>query len=275
MKNSVNQLFWIFILIFVVVKGKIWKDGYFNDSGTWIPCLDICQTCTDLISWESCPDSRFLNTTSNLCELWIDGEYFNPTSQTWLPWNGSCNGRCAYQSFCFDWPSGEFYDLEKMGWVSNCGIGSIQIVDEQLWSKPLWRSFNYYVDPSSTQILELGTKAFPFKNIGLPFVEILNYHSHSNNTISVFIKENTEHNMLHNSNYVINISHVIVESYSDLDQVIPDYANIVMKNSGVIKLSAKTIFNIIKHTTLRLDNIVKSSELSIQEENNSKNILEF
>ena len=91
----------------------------------------------------------------------------------------------------------------------------------------------------------------------------------------MLIKENTEHNMLHNSNYVINISHVIVESYSDLDFVIPDYANIIMKNSGVIKLSAKTVFNIIKHTSLRLDNIVNSGEITIQEENNSKNILEF
>ena len=268
-----TKIYWIFILIsFLIVEGKTWKDGFFDDPGIWVPCLDICQTCTNITSWESCPDSLFLNTTSNLCEQCVDGKYFNPTSQSWLSCDGSCHGRCVYQSFCFDWPDGKFFDLEKMGWVSNWGTDSIQILDEQLWSKPLWRGFNYYVDPSSTEILELGTKAFPFKNIGLPFVEILNYHSHSNSTISVFIKENTEHNMLYNSNYVINITQVTVESYSDLEFVTPDYANIIMKNSGVIKLSTKTIFNIIKHTTLRFDNITNSGEISIQEENNSKNI---
>ena len=212
----------------------------------------------------------FLNATSSLWELCADGEYFNLPFQTWMACNGSCYGRWAYQSFCFDCPVGEFYDLEMMAWVPSWRVGSISISDEQLWSKPVWRSFNYYVDPSSTEILELGTKAFPFKNIGLPFVEILNYHSHSTNTITVFIKENTEHNMLYNSNYVINITQVTIESYSDSDLVTPYYANIIMKNSGVVKLSAKTIFNILKHTTLRLVNSVRPSEISTQEENNGK-----
>ena len=254
----------------VVVQGLICGDGYFDNSGIWSPCLDSWLTWVDIISWSSCPDSMFLNTTSNLWELCVDGEYFNPTSQVCELCNGSCNGRWAYQSFCFDWPVGEFYDLEKMGWVPSWGVGSISISDEQLWSKPVWRSFNYYVDPSSTQIIELGTKAFPFKNIGLPFVEILNYHSHSPNTITVFIKENTEHNMLYHSNYVINITQVTVESYSDSNLVIPYSASIIMKNSGVVMLSAKTVFNIIKHTTLRLDSIVKTTQILAQEDNNSK-----
>ena len=269
-KNLVIEILINALLIFSVAEWKICKDGFFNDLGTWVPWLDFCQTCTNSTSWNSWPDNLFLNTTSKLWEFWTNGEYFSTIFLSWLPCKGSCNGRCAYQSFCFDWPVGEFYDLEKMGWVPSWGVGSISISDEQLWSKPVWRSFNYYVDPSSTQIIELGTKAFPFKNIGLPFVEILNYHSHSPNTITVFIKENTEHNMLYHSNYVINITQVTVESYSDSNLVIPYSASIIMKNSGVVMLSAKTVFNIIKHTTLRLDSIVKTTQILAQEDNNSK-----
>ena len=270
MSNGLKGILCIFMIEIVFVQGLICENGYFDDLGICTPCLDSWLTWVDNVTWKSCLDSMFLNATSNLWELCVDGEYFNPTSQTWLPWSGSCNGRWAYQSFCFDCSVGEFYDLEKMGWVRSWGVGSISISDEQLWSKPVWRSFNYYVDPSSTQIIELGTRAFPFKNIGLPFVEILNYHSHSTNNITVFIKENTKHNMLYNSNYVINITQVTVESYSDSNLLTPYYAKIIMKNSGVVMQSAKTVFNIIKHTTLRLDSIVKTSEILAEENNNSK-----
>jgi len=128
---------------------------------------------------------------------------------------------------------------------------------------------NYYIDPSSTQIIELGTKAYPFKNIGLAFVEILNYHSHSENTVSVFLKEGLTHNVLVSSNYVINMTEVIVESYSDSITQTPGYAYVSMRNSGIVMLTSKTVFNIIKHNTLRLDSIVKTSEIEEYEDTNS------
>jgi hypothetical protein len=41
------------------------------------------------------------------------------------------------------------------------------------------RSHEYYVNSESEEVIELGTKEFPFKSASLPFIEIFNYFSHS------------------------------------------------------------------------------------------------
>lgn len=157
-----------------------------------------------------------------------------------------------------------------MACTSDCGSDAISITDEQLWDKPICRDFNYYVDPSSSEIIELGTKAYPYKSIGLPFVEILNYHSHSDRTIHVYLKENEDHQMLSETTYIINITQVTVESYSETDSSTSIYANLIMRNSGVTFFNSRTVFNILKHSTLRLSSIVRTSEISVAEDSNSK-----
>ena len=157
-----------------------------------------------------------------------------------------------------------------MACVTDCGASAISIDDTQLWSKPICRSFNYYVDPDGANIIELGTKTYPFKNIGLPFVEVLNYHSHTDRTITVYVKENTENFMLYKSNYIIDITQVTVESYAESSFDTPAYAIIYMKNSGVTLLNPKTVFNILSNTDLRLDSVVQTSEIDEAENTNSK-----
>ena len=44
-----------------------------------------------------------------------------------------------------------------------------------------WRSFDYYVDVTSHQTIELGSREYPFKDLESVFVEIINYHSNTYN----------------------------------------------------------------------------------------------
>ena len=139
-----------------------------------------------------------------------------------------------------------------------------------MWNKPVCRHFNYYVNPESTKIIELGTKAHPFKNIALPFVEILNYFSHSDRNLTVFVKEKTNNLLMWRSNYIINITMVTVESYAESEEDIPNYANLIIKNADVTKLTSKTVFNILKNIDLRLSSILKTDQILAEETNNSK-----
>ena len=41
------------------------------------------------------------------------------------------------------------------------------------------KSFDYYVDITSDQTIELGSKAYPFKDLHSVFIELVNYHAHS------------------------------------------------------------------------------------------------
>ena len=144
-----------------------------------------------------------------------------------------------------------------------------------MWNKPICRHFNYYVDPESTEIIELGTKAYPFKNIALPFVEILNYFSHSDKNITVFVKEYTNNMLLWESSYIVNITMVTVETYTESKNVIPSYATLTIKESGVTKLTQKTVFNILKNTDLRLSSILKIDEILTEEASNGKESQDF
>jgi hypothetical protein len=121
------------------------------------------------------------------------------------------------------------------------------------------------VDPESTEIIELGTKAFPYKNIGLPFVEILNYHSHSERTINIYLKEYTENLLLWKSNYIINITQVNVETYSTTNIGVIGRADILIKMRDVVMLTSKTVFNIMKHTTLLLDENLPQDQIPADE----------
>lgn len=119
-------------------------------------------------------------------------------------------------------------------------------------------------------MIELGTKEYPYKNIGLPFAEILNYHAHSDRKITVFVKERTSNQLLWKSNFIVNITQVKIDTYSDSTTSTPDYADISIKSSEVEFLSKKTAFNVLKHTTLRLSTVLRKDEMANYEISNGK-----
>jgi hypothetical protein len=115
-----------------------------------------------------------------------------------------------------------------------------------------WRSPDYYVDPTSTKLIELGTKEYPFKSLMLPFVEILNYHSHSNFSVNIYVQERTTVEIFLDSIYLINIERVNLINYSNATSS-PDQANLVIKDGDVNIWSPKTRFNLFKNYDLDLN----------------------
>lgn len=54
------------------------------------------------------------------------------------------------------------------------------------------RNYKFYVDPTSTSPIELGTIEYPFKYIVAPFREMLNfYHDDSTYNATILLKEST------------------------------------------------------------------------------------
>ena len=150
-----------------------------------------------------------------------------------------------------------------MTWVTDWGVNGIEIIDEQFWDKPLWRGFTYYVDSESMKSMELGTKEYPYKNIGLPFVEILNYHSHNDHNITVKVKDDTRNFLLRKVAYIVNITQVTLETYSNDEK--PCYADIIIKEQDVVMITSKSKFNIMKHVTLRLLSVLNQENMHSDE----------
>ena len=138
-----------------------------------------------------------------------------------------------------------------MTWVTNWGLNEVALMDPQLRNLGFWRNLEYYVNPKSEEIIELGTKDFPFKNIGLAFVEILNFHSHSDRRVTIFLKEFTTNYMSQTQNYIVNITEVIIDSYN-FDPNPPEKAIIFGVKDRVNLFSENSLYNLLENDALRL-----------------------
>ena len=197
-----------------------------------------------------CAEDFYLNNTTKKWQLWSYGEYYDSTLDVCQDCSDRCSGKCKYQSSCFSCSADEYFDLEQMKCV-NEWIDSLPIINSYFNDIPICRSYNYYVDPESNEITELGTIDYPYKHLGKPFVEIYNFHAHSNATINVYVKENTDNFIELNKNIIVNITQVNLSSYSKHDPANPNRASIIAKELPVNMNSNTTVFDILKDYSLK------------------------
>ena len=240
------------------------NNGYYLNSGTWNKWQESCYTCTNATQWTSC-QNLMLNSTTLLWEFWPDGKFYSSTLNSWVDWAGSCLEGCSYQLNWFKWTSPQIFDLDTMKWVSSCSQNQIQINDTQVHNLNIWRTPNYYIDPDSTQIVELGTKIYPFKKINLAFMEILNFISHKNKSITINLKENSVNTMGNSQNYLIDAGNIKIQSYSLINSDNPGIASIYVTDSTVSYVSSKTKFNIISDFTLKLSTALNNASYTTRE----------
>ena len=164
------------------------------------------------------------------------------------------------------WNSSQVLDLTSYTCVNSWNTTtSVLLSDAQFGIASFCRSFDYYVDPTSTAVVELGTMQFPYKSLALVFVEMLNYHANTARTINIYLKENTESYVDLGFNYIINMKTVNIKPYSSTssspskatiiagEQNSPSSANITAYfNNG-------TTFNLLKNTQLRKSQQILSS----------------
>ena len=109
--------------------------------------------------------------------------------------------------------------------------------------------------------MEFGTQEFPFRTIAPVFAEILKQMSHSNLSISIWVKEGTTLMVEDSQIFIFNITEVNISTYSDINSN-PGYATLVSTDLPVEKLSKKSKFNIIKNTDLNVTDAISKGEFS-------------
>ena len=166
------------------------------------------------------------------------------------------------------WNSTQVFDWASFSCINSWNsTTSVLISDPQLAISSVCRDFDYYVDPTSTLVIELGTFQYPFKSLGFVFVELLNFHANTARTINVYLKENTQNYVDLNFNYIINITTVTISSYSTTSSN-PSKATIVAgeindptQSNITAYYSNTTRFNILLNTKLNKDKQLFSSLL--------------
>ena len=105
------------------------------------------------------------------------------------------------------------------------------------------------MNPLSTSTVELGTIEHPYKELDSAFVEITNFHFHSERNISVFVMEGSTV-FIQSPTYIVNITNVHLEAYSETSRIV-GLARLVgvQSVSKIISQSTPTKFNILGKET--------------------------
>lgn len=123
-------------------------------------------------------------------------------------------------------------------------------------TKFICRNFEFYVDTSSHEIVELGTINYPYKSMRSVFAEILNVFSHKNVNITILLRENAYSFLSDDISYIINISSVKITSYS-LNMTAPEKATLIPTQIQLPVTNLKTSFHILRHMDLNLDGAIQ------------------
>ena len=147
-------------------------------------------------------------------KFWPDGQYYDSTYQIWRNWDGKWTGYWKGQKQWFIWDSGKVLDLETLSCVTNWDASKYQISSSQYSTGELWRLSQFYVDPLSSELIELGTISYPYKSMKAVSSDILNNFSHQKVNITIYLKEYEYVYMSDLTGFYLNITLVQITSYS-------------------------------------------------------------
>ena len=111
----------------------------------------------------------------------------------------------------------------------------------------------------------MGTIDYPYKKITYAFVEILNYHSHNDRNLTIYLMEYTRSELPINKGNLVNITNVDIRPYT-LRSVDADKATIVGIEEIDIVADPSTSFSIIKSYELRVDDMITNNTNITDEE---------
>jgi hypothetical protein len=99
-----------------------------------------------------------------------------------------------------------------MQWVDSCESDEVLIESSYIHDLKVWRELNYYINPFSEEILELGTLAFPYKNTNLAFIELFNFVSDTDQAVTIRVANDANHTIAYNV-IIKGISNLVIETY--------------------------------------------------------------
>ena len=131
----------------------------------------------------------------------------------------------------------------------------------------------YYVDPDSTQNMELGTMDYPFRDINLVLIEIHNVHQHTDRNISVYTMEATDNYLPLDSIELLTVSQVSFDTYTQKSLNEAHNTNFIVSDNQFNVSIEKALFNIIQNTTKGVSDTSRMDETEQAEFNLNTNIV--
>ena len=164
-------------------------------------------------------------------------------------------------TFFVDYCSTYVIDLESTSCVQTWSSYKLLLTGSQYSTGKVWHETNFYVDHSSSEVIELGTKVFPYKTMRAVFAEILNNLSHTPSNVTIYLKENTNVFVNDEANYIINMASVKILSYLNNSNS-PRKAFLIPTQITLPTTNDRTLFHILSNLDLDLNKAMKGGSLT-------------
>jgi hypothetical protein len=139
--------------------------------------------------------------------------------------------------------------------VSACNVGQLEISNSQYNIAKICRSTDFYIDPNSSDMLELGTKTYPYRSFKSVASKILNQFSFRNLNVSINLKEGSRLYLEDDTTYFISLGVVTIQSYSDTS-VNPLKTLLVPTAIPQHGISERAAFHILNNTDLLINETI-------------------
>jgi hypothetical protein len=114
---------------------------------------------------------------------------------------------------------------------------------------------NFYVDPTSNKMMELGTKSYPYRSFKSISSEILNQYSYLQIQIYIYLREGTTVYLEDDTTYFINLRSVTITSYSKTSST-PARSLLVPTTISQHGISERAAFHLLNHTDLPINETI-------------------
>ncbi|CAI2374896.1 unnamed protein product [Moneuplotes crassus] len=236
-------------------------EGYYNYNKGCMPCDSSCKTCSDESTCESCETFMKFDDTTLLCTHCFEDEYFDPTLRICRNCMDTCEGHCNSRSECTTCSVGESLDLDTLTCVTDCQSSQIKLEGHHLSVQSACRTPYYYVDPLSTEVLELGTLHYPYRTMKSVSSEVLTFLSHQEVSITAYVKDVYIEDK---SLFIMNVTQFAIQSHPDLVKT-NTKAVVTPTELPQIGISKKSKFHLLQSVELPLDDIISAGEFSSNE----------
>ncbi|CAI2364411.1 unnamed protein product [Moneuplotes crassus] len=182
----------LLVAIIQLCRALFWfgcMQGYYEQAGRCLQCDSSCKTCSDGDSCEMCEEFMYRSEVTGFCEICDGGRYFSQEKLSCQPCEDSCSGECKYRLECLMCPPDLLFDLETLTCVNSCGPQKIELISQNLTFKAVCKNPEIYIDAFSSEKIELGTLKYPYRNLKSAAIEILQHHSHTNRSLTIYTKE--------------------------------------------------------------------------------------
>ena len=168
----------------------------------------------------------YINDTTQLwqfCDSWM---YYHRTQSEWLGKHFSnyytlfleCGDSwiydCQYQTHCFECPDGQTFDLDELECIDTCPDEKIQKQSDAIHGLDVCRKLDYYVNPLSESVLELGTRLHPYKNINILFRDLFNFGAGSGKSITIHLLLDAYHFISHHDALLYDMADITFTPYT-------------------------------------------------------------